>query len=82
MDCKRQRLTRDDIAASYNLLFFHPSAIVASLSDAWRLDFFGAIQKVTSLFSRICSGAEKVKEETRRWVETRTGENTRSDHLS
>jgi len=60
------RLTRDEIAASNNLLYFHPSAIVASFSDIWRLDFFGAIWKVTSLFSRICSGAEKSKEDRRR----------------
>jgi hypothetical protein len=30
------------------------------------LDFFGAIRKVTSLFSRICSGDEKSKEYRRR----------------
>ena len=66
LDCKRRRLTRDEIAASDNLLFFHPSAIVASFSDIWCLDFFGAIRKVTSLFSRICSGAEKSKEDRRR----------------
>ena len=66
LDCKRRRLTRDEIAASDNLLFFHPSAIVASFSDIWRLDLFGAIRKVTSLFSRICSGIEKSKEDRRR----------------
>jgi hypothetical protein len=51
------------MAASDNLLFFHSSAIVASFSDIWRLDFFGAIRKVMSLFSCICSGAEKSKED-------------------
>jgi len=63
LDCKRWRLTRDETAASDNLLFFHPSAIVASLSEIWRLDFFGAIRKVTSLFSRICLGAGKSKKD-------------------
>jgi hypothetical protein len=39
--------------------------MVASFPDPWRLDLFGAIWKVTSLFSRICSGAEKSKEDRR-----------------
>ena len=57
--CKIWRLTREEIAASDNLLFFHLSAIVASFSDIWHMDFFGTIRKVTSLFSCISSGAEK-----------------------
>ena len=57
---RRKRLTREEILVSNNLLFFQPSAIVAPLPDPWRFDFFGAILKVTSLFSHISSGTNKL----------------------
>ena len=62
---RSQRLTRDEISDSDNLLFLQPSSIVASFSDPWRLDFFGAIRNVTSLFSRICFGAKELREARR-----------------